>query len=199
VQLLVAALVGLFMASPMAAALDQDPLPTVQLSVELPNQETGIDNPSGLTLRTTTSDPVGLRIALFEAGDPESPVSVDDTAELLEIRQTSSSGPPVRLGDMTEVSPGIYETTYVFTSSGSYIVQVLPDIQDRSRLTPESTDQVTFELQGVPSASGGSSLPLILAGVALAAVVGVLVVIGTRGRSRSNKPPVPHDTWWNSP
>jgi hypothetical protein len=200
VQLLMAGLIGLAMASPIAAALDQDPLPTVQLSVELPDQETAIDNPSGLTFRTTANAPVGLRIELFEAGHPESPVSVNDTTALLEIRQTSDSGAAIRLGDMEEVSPGTYETTYVFISPGRYIVQVLPDVQDRSRLSPESTDQVGFVVQAVSSsASGGSLVPFIVGGVGLAALVGVLVFIGTRGRSRSSKPPVPHDTWWNSP
>lgn len=196
-QWFVAGLISLLWASPILVALDQDPLPTVRLSVELRDQET-LTNPSGLTLRTTVNDPVGLRIEVFEEGNPDSPVSVDDSTSLLEIHQTDSDA-AVRLADMKEVSPGIYETTYMFTSPGSYVIQVLPDLQDRSRLTSESTDQVRLEVQAEPSSDSGSPAAFVVGGIVLAALVGVLVFVGTRGRSRSAKPPVPHDTWWNSP
>lgn len=199
VQWFVAGLMSLFLVSPASAALDQDPLPTVRLSVELPGRQTFVANPSGLTLRTTVNDPVGLRIELFEDGSPDSPVSVDDSTSLLEIHQTDSDA-AVRLADMEEVRPGIYETTYMFTSPGSYVVRVLPDVRDRSRLTSESTDQVRFEVQPEPSSvSGSPSVALMVGGILLAVLVGVLVFVGTRSRSRSVKPPVPHDTWWNSP
>ena len=197
VRWFVVGLISLFLGSPISVTLDQDPLPTVRLSVDLPDQETLV-NPSGLTLRTTVSDPVGLRVEVFEEGNPDSPVSVDDPANLLMIHQIDTDV-AVQLGDMKEVSPGTYEATYMFTSPGNFIIRMLPDIQDRSRLTSESTDEVRFEVQAEPTSNSSPSVGLLVGGIGLAALVGLLVFVGTRGRPRSPKPPVAHDTWWNSP
>ena len=188
---------SLALASPISVTLDQDPLPTVRLSVDLPDQETLV-NPSGLTLRTTVDAPVGLRIETFEEGSPGSPVSVDDPANFLMIHEIGTDL-AVQLLGMKEVSPGVYEVTYMFISPGSYVIEMLPEIQDRSRLTSESTDEVRFEVQAAPTSDSGPSVGVVVGGVVLAALLGLLVFAGTRGRSRSPKPPVPHDTWWNSP
>lgn len=195
----IAGLIGVLPSGFPASALDTDPLPTVRLTVELPDQQSSFESPSGLTLETPVDDPVNLRIQVYETGDPGSPVSVDDPTVLLEIRTLSDPGSGVRLGDMREVSPGTYTTTYAFTGPGHYEIEVLPDVEDRSRLSSETTDRVRFDVGAPSSAPLSTAFPTILAGAALAALVGALVLVMTRGRPRANKPPVTHDTWWNGP
>jgi hypothetical protein len=142
---------------------------------------------------------VVLRLRVFEGGNQDAPVNVDDPTDLLEIR-TSDNEPAVRFGDWIRLRSGVYETTYTFGDSGDFSIVVLPDIEHGPGLPEGSTDQVTVVVEDVPSAlGGGPSWGAIVASAALVLGVGAVVVAATRGRSRSPRAPVPNETWWNSP
>ena len=188
----------LVMALPIAVGGSDEPLPTVQLQVEV--GEDVFTEPSGLTIRTSPGEPVVLRVEVFAERDPSSPVAVEDTRTLLEIREASGVGPAVRLPDMEEIRIGTYETSYTFAQAREYTIEILPDVEDRTLLNPDTTDEVTVMVD--PSAEAepnGPLWPMIMAVIALVLVMGVFVVGATRGRRRSPQDPVPHDTWWNSP
>lgn len=191
---LVALLLG-----PIATAVDQDPLPRVQLSVEFPAQDRRFDNPSGLTLRTTASQPVKLRIELSVDDRSDSSGQIGDLADLIEIRDLEG-GWATRFDDLERVAAGAYETTHRFPDAGEFVIVVLPDVEDRSRLTPERTDMVRLVVEPVPSPTsvGRGGLPLVLATVALV-LVGALVFKATKRRTRSERVPMTHDSWWNPP
>lgn len=156
--------------------------------------------PSGITVRATAGEPVIFRVRVFEEGDRYSPMRVDDTSDLLEVRSAAGEGAVVRFAEMEQISDVVYETTYRFPESGDYVAEVLPGLEDRSRLPSDSADQVLFSVESAPTpASDGSSAPAIMATLALIVLVGLLVVRITRGRAHSTKEPITHDTWWNSP
>lgn len=197
--LLVSGLIGPLFIGPMAAAVDEDPL-VVQLELELLDQEAEFANPSGLTIRIEPGELAILRLRVFEEGDPGSPVNVEDPTDLLEVRASDGEA-ALRIGDWNRMGAGVYETTYRFDESGTFNIIVLPDIEDRSAIPSGSTDRVTAVVDSslpVPPDRGPSSIAIIAVTVLVLAVA-ALVVAATRGRSKSPKEPVPHDTWWNSP
>lgn len=197
-KLTVGLIATLVIALPFAAGAADEAPPTVQLEVEA-GGETFTD-PSGLTIRVAPGEPMKLRIHVFEEDQAGSPVTGADTSTLLGIREASGVGSEVRFDDMTEIGAGTYETSYTFAQAREYVIEVLPDVSNRSLLTPETTDQVTVIVDAnVDAAPTGPPWPTVIATFALIAVVGVFVVQATRGRRRVPKQPVHHDSWWNAP
>lgn len=191
-------IVTLVMVLPVAAVASDGQLPTVRLQVEVGDDS--FTEPSGLTIRTAPGEAVVLRVEVFAEGDPTSPIVVEDTSTLLEIQEASGVGPAVRFADMEELTAGTYQTSYVFPQAREYVIEVLPDVEDRSLLTSETIDEVRVVIDPAAEAtSTGPLWPTIIATVALVVVVGVLVVRATRGRRRVPREPVHHDTWWNAP
>lgn len=184
----------------MAASVDGDPS-VVQLEIELLDQEVEFANPSGLTIRVEPNELTILRLRVFEEAEPVLPMDVEDPTDLLEIRTSDGEAAALRISDWNRTGPGVYETTHRFGESGSFTVSVLPDIEDRSELPPGSTGLVTVvpdsSLPTQPDRGPGSTA--IIAFTVLALVVAALVVAATRGRNKSPKEPLAHDTWWNSP
>lgn len=200
VRLLIFGLIGTLFTGPIGAAVDGDP-PVVQLEIELLDQEVEFANPSGLTIRIEPNELTILRLRVFQEAEPGSPIDVEDPTDLLEIRTSVREAAALRISDWNRIGPGVYQTTHKFGESGSFTVSVLPDLEDRSELPPGSTEPVTVIADSsLPTPPDrGPNATAIIAFTVLALVVVALVVAATRGRSRSPKEPVTHDTWWNSP
>lgn len=188
----------LVVALPVVAGAANEAPPTVQLEIDVGGDT--FSDTTGRTIRTIPGEPIVLRVHVFEEGEPGSPVAVEDTSALLGISEASGVGAEVRFADMAEVGDGIYETSYTFPQAREYVIEVLPDVSNRSLLTPETTDQVTVIVDpSVEAAPTGPLWPTLIATFALIAVVGVFVVQATRGKRRVPKEPVHHDSWWNAP
>lgn len=192
----IAGLIGVLLATPIAVDKDH---PLVQLEIELPDQEREISDPSGLILRVDEGELAVFRLRSFERSDPDSPVDVSDQTDLLEI-QNADGESVVRLGDWNRVRTGVYETTYNFGEVDRFSIVVLPDIEDRSELPQGSTDELAVVVEANPSVISEPNTIGIVAIVVTAVLVGVLLLIATRGRRGEPKqPPVPQDSWWNPP
>jgi len=194
---LIAGLIAALSASPMVAAADEN-LPTVRLEIELHDQGETFSNVSGLTLRIDAGDTALLRLSVFDPLDPDTPMTVDDPTDLLEIRHPGASA-GIRLGDWNQIEAGVYETTYVFDEAGSYDIVVLPDMEDRSALPGESTDGVTVRAESPQAGESGASPIGLIAALVLVVGVATLVVKSTSGRPAVPKEPISHDSWWNGP
>lgn len=191
-----AVLIGLLLGITLGAA-EPDPV-VVQLQVRIGAGEytTAV---SGVTLRIYQDDSVDLRAQVFEADGSLTPVDVDDPSMLLEIRAADQPGSGVRFADWRHVEVGVYEVDDVVEEPGRYNLLVLPDVDDRSRIPESGTDTVTLVVEFIGTSASGSTSRSLVVTVALVGLVGVLVVVATRGRRRVPKEPTPHDTWWNSP
>lgn len=192
-----AVLIGLLFGIPLAGAENETPAVRIEVQIGVGEYSTGL---SGVTLRVDSANAVNLRIRVFEPSGSKAPTDVDDPSTLLEIRDEGDPGAGTRFADWRHVDTGVYEVEDVIDKPGNYLVLLLPDVEDRSLLPESSTDHLTLTVESATPAafSGGTSTGLWVS-LGLVILVLVLVVLGTRGRRRVPKEPVPHDTWWNSP
>lgn len=101
-SLLFGGLLVVFLASPVAAAGAEDTDLIVQLEVDLPAQEVELVDPSAFPVRVEPGETVGLTIRVFDSEDHNTPVVVEDSSELVEIRDTTGANTPLRFADMSE-------------------------------------------------------------------------------------------------
>jgi hypothetical protein len=205
VRLLLGGVLAVLLAGPFAAAVAEDNDLIVQLEVSLPAQDRELVDPSAFPVRVEPGETVELTVLVFDPGDSNTPVGVEDTSELVELRDTADSNPPLRFADMSEGPQGVYTTTHTFNEEGEFLMVVQPAVEDRTTLHPESTDQVRFVVGGdvPPPPDDGSNLMGILVPVLLVLMVAVLVIVATRrrpGRRYEKKAPgraeADKDTWW---
>ena len=192
-----ALLIGLLLG--LSFAVSDDGPPDVRLDIQIGSDDysVGLD---GLTLRVDDDQPINLRLRVFDPTDETSAVDVEEPSTLLEVRVADDPGSGVRFDDWEHVGTGVYTVADALDDPGEYLLVVLPDVTERSRLPASSTDQVTLIVESVaPAVSETPTMTGLLVALILVLVVGVLVVLTTRGRRRVAKEPTPHDTWWNSP
>lgn len=204
-------LLGSLLAPPAVFAADGSP-PAVELEVDRLYQGGEIVEPSGEKIYVSPNEPLQFRLNVFEPGNRDLSVSVEDPANLLTVERAVPDATPTRLDGWNEILPGTYQTTYVFEEPGTFLVTVLPAVQDRLDLPEGSTDWVGFEVvedvaqtgpgseqTGPGSEADGLGGGAVIAAAALVLAVGLGVLAATRGKPRTAKEPVAHDTWWNSP
>ena len=99
----------------------------------------------------------------------------------------------------TRTAPGVYENTHLFGGVEEFEILVLPNIEDRSALSPQSTDTFIVIVEEAPEASTQPDPVGIVMLVLTLSLVGVLVLAATRGKRRDPKRAIPQDSWWNPP
>lgn len=180
----------------------------VQLDIDLPAQDADLADPSSFPVRVEPGETVELTVRVFGSGDPDTPMAVEDSSDLLEIRDSTGASPPLRFADMNEVSPGVYTINHTFGDEGEFLVVVQPGVEDRTTLHPDSIDQVRFIVGGdIPPSPQSESGTVDTVGTVtlllLVLLVGGLVLMATRkrpGRRYAKKAPgradVDRDSWW---
>lgn len=207
-RFLVGSLLVALLASPAVAAGAEDTGLVVQLEVQLPSQALELGDPGAFPVRVEPGEDVELTFRVFAHEDLETPVPVEDSSALIEIRDASGDNAPVRFADMTELSPGVYTTTHRFNDAGEFLLVVQPSVQDRTNLHPENTGDVRVIVGGAsspaPVDSASTVVTFVVVGILVLLVV-VAVVVATRkrpGRRLEKKAPgfaeAGKDSWWGS-
>lgn len=191
-MILTGILLGSLLTSPAVVAADESSL-SVEFEVRTPEEGPVVD-PSGETIQVPANEPLDFRLNVFEPGNRDVPVSGVDPASLIQIESADGAALPTLSHRWNEVLPGVYQATYLFEETGTFVVTILPDLVSRADLPEGSTDWVELEV----GERAGLWVGVVAAAV-LVLAVGLLIVVATRGRPRVAKEPVAHDTWWNSP
>jgi hypothetical protein len=165
--------------------------------VEVAIEDQVYTQPDGLTIRVSRGQEVSLRLEVTGAGSGL-PVDFPEPTDLVEVRPASGGSSPFRFADMEHPSPGVYQTSYPADELGEFFIVALPGVSVRSSLPSGTFDQVAL-IVGVGEPGSPVDSTGVVAVVFLLVLVGWLVVSTTRGRDRTPKQPVMHDTWWNGP
>lgn len=172
------------------------------VSIEVTFEDLDLVANSPAPIRVEVDQEATVTVSVLESDPSGSPAVIDDPSTLFEIEH--SSGSLTRFGDLEQISDGKYRADFIFSEPGTWRFVALPDLEDRSLLPPGSADVIVVIVEAplVQDSWAAGNFGLLLFGGVLLVLV-ALVVYVTRHKlpwdHRPKTPPVPHDTWWNSP
>ena len=172
------------------------------VSIEITFEDLDLVANSPAPIRVEVDQAATVTVSILETDPSGPPAVIDDPSTLFEIEHPSGS--LTRFEDLEQISDGEYRADFIFSEPGTWRLVALPDLEDPSLLPPGSTDAVVVivEASRVQDSWAAGNFGLLLFGGVLLVLV-ALVLYVTRHKlpwdHRPKTPPVPHDTWWNSP